>query len=89
MLTTIAFAAVLLLALGLMAFIADRGMDRSVASGTPPRVEQRIPADEMAVLGDSIGDHCADYFQRRWESQVRTRSAVSHVCGVTYDWSEQ
>jgi len=47
------------------------------------RTDQRIPAEEMALTGDDYRDHCDDYFQRRWESQVRTRSAVNHVCGVT------
>jgi len=89
MLTVIALTAVLLLALGLMAFIADHPRDRSVASGTPPRVDQRIPAEEMARIGDDYRDHVRPYFQRRWESQVRTRSAVAHVCGVTYYWSDQ
>jgi len=83
MITVLAFAAIGALVLSAAAWIADRGMDRSVANETPPRVEQRIPADERRLLGPDYRDHCDDYFQRRWESQVRTRSAVNHVCGVT------
>jgi len=65
MIELLAITAALFFVLAIGAFIADRGMDRSVASGTPPRVDQRIPAEEMALTGDSIGDHVEDYFAKR------------------------
>jgi hypothetical protein len=48
-----------------------------------PRTDQRIPADELRRLGDDWRDPVRPYFQRRWESAVRTRAAVNHVCGIS------
>ena len=53
---------------------------RSADNGT--RTDQRIPADELALTGLDWRDPVRPYFQRRWESAVRTRAAVNHVCGI-------
>jgi hypothetical protein len=76
----IAFAAAGCLLLAALAWLADRGMDRSVE--TRPRADQRIPADELALTTLDWRDPIRPYFQRRWESAVRTRAAVNHVCGI-------
>jgi hypothetical protein len=52
----------------------------SADNGT--RSDQRIPADELALTGPDWRDPVRPYFQRRWESAVRTRAAVNHVCGI-------
>jgi hypothetical protein len=53
---------------------------RSAENGT--RTDQRIPADELALTTLDWRDPVRPYFQRRWESKVRTRAAVNHVCGI-------
>jgi hypothetical protein len=55
---------------------AERWMDRSI--------DQRPRAYTGPVKPDADDwfEPVADYFQRRWESQVRTRAAVNHVCGI-------
>ena len=73
-------AAFTVLALG--AWVADR-------PPPPTRPDQRIPAEEQRLLGDSLCDHVGPYFERRWESAVRTRAVVDATCEVTYDWQEQ
>jgi hypothetical protein len=69
------FAAAVFAVLALAAWVADR-------PPTPPRTDQRIPADELALTGLDWRDPVRPYFQRRWESKVRTRAAVNHVCGI-------
>ena len=59
----LAITAALFFVLALAAWIADRGMDASVEQ--PARPDRRIAPDEMALLGDSIGDHVETYFAKR------------------------
>jgi hypothetical protein len=51
---------------------------------TQPRLDRRIPTDELALTGPDYREPVADYFERRWESAVRTRAAVNHVCGIEF-----
>lgn len=61
-----------------LAWLADRGMDRPV--DLPPRPDRHLPADEYALLGDDYRDRVAPFFNRRFESDERVAHAIHHAC---------
>ena len=48
----------------------------------PPRTGQRIPDEEMEVLGTEYFDRVRPYFTRRLEAVERKHAAIAAVTGV-------
>lgn len=76
MIAVLAFTGLLFLALGLMAWLADRHADAPVKQ--PPPARQRIPADEMRLTGPDYRVHTDAYFARK----SRRREIVRDLTGA-------
>jgi len=67
------FAGIVLLALALAAWIADR-------TPAPPRPDRRLSEREMELTGDDYRDHVAGYF-RKVDAR---RDIIEQVTGATW-----
>lgn len=53
-----------------------------------PRTDQRIPEEEMKLLGTECFDRVRPYFTRRIEAIERKHAAIAAVTGIDYREAE-